>query len=253
MTRRSLPALSPVWPRRNDYNPHARSCFNCVRQSRRVYVYINKFLPPSPPRLLHYFRRLSGHVNRKRTRLCPSLSFPFPIEQRSFPPLHWPRIENVCAFISPGLRAPIECKIMATCRIFAGATVTNISDKALSCAGTHLTLPRAVSFHPISSHPGAVCRVPYLSILIYRELILCRYHIFDPPRARVARAMISIRETRHAARAVAPATDESSTERKNFPSRELKLRNVILRVATIDSPLGRFRGSLRSEIYFRYV
>lgn len=59
-----------------------------------------------------------------------------------------------------GLRAPIECKIMAACRIFAGATVTNISDKV-----PLPTLSPAPSCRPTDRPRGRSCRAaPYLYI-----------------------------------------------------------------------------------------
>lgn len=155
--------LSPL---PNDYNPHACSCFNCVRKSRRMYVYINKF--PSPP--LHV---LSVIFTDFPVALTESA-----LDRTPNPPslLRRAWIENVCAFISSGLRAPIECKIMATCRIFAGATVTNISDKVPPAS-----LPPSTSVQrPAHRSVPSRRRVSYLSILIYRELILRRYHIFDP-------------------------------------------------------------------------
>jgi len=79
-----------------------------------------------------------------------------------------------------GLRAPIECKIMAVCRIFASTTVTNISDKASPCPRCPTLMP--VPVLAFRSRVPARRAVSYLSILIYRELIFRRYHIFDPER-----------------------------------------------------------------------
>jgi len=160
--------FSSTYTMRNDYNPLARPYFNCVRQSHlthRMYAYINKF----PRSLFVIFA-----------------DFPASRSENRAPPLspRGPPIENVCAFISPEPRTPIECKIMAVCRIFAGATVTNISDKAtLALAPPPPILapaPDCVSSHPVPAG-GAV---PYLSILIYRELIFSTGIIFSILRTR---------------------------------------------------------------------
>lgn len=119
--------FSSTYTMRDDCNPLAHPYFNCVRQSHlthRVYASINKF-PRFP------FRRFSGIAQRK----------PCPPDRKCM------RVY----FAEP--RTPIECKIMAVCRIFAGATVTNISDKA-----TPAPAP-PTAFRPIPSRPGVPFRI----------------------------------------------------------------------------------------------
>lgn len=144
--------------------------------------------------------------------------------------------------------APIECKIMAVCRIFAGATVTNISDKATPVRAPDL-LPRdRVSSYPVPAG-GAVS---YLSILIYRELILSPPVSYFRSRERVLSRQYQFED---------PSTTNENFTRfyceQNFIPRELNRRCILARYVSIrDSPrnMGQFKVEYIFALHtvFRY-
>lgn len=138
------------------------------------------------------------------------------------------------------VRAPIECKIMATCRIFAGATVTNISDKALPPR-------RHRPARPVPSHPVSVpCRgIPYLSYIDLPRTDTPPVSYFRSPRAHTPRDDIN---SRIPARRRTGHRRENCTWLRVFPSRA-KTADALSRVARIDSRLE-IRGSLRYRGYF---
>lgn len=122
------------------------------------------------------FARLPSRVRKTRSIVPPS------DRART-----WREPDRKCiyAFISPGspLRLPIECKIMAACRIFAGATVTNISDKSPSLPH-HLPCPARTRVPFRISLYWFTANWYSLSHTLSLFLSSCRYHIFDAASAR---------------------------------------------------------------------